>query len=78
MPNLKTTPEERAALRGMMQPGTLDHALGLAPKAALMLLDDLDTLAAEVGMLEARSRHESMLAPMRMNDLGHALAKVPR
>ena len=47
----------------------------------------LDALHAEVRALRSvaeaaraayESRHESMLAPVRMNDLGHALAKVPR
>ena len=33
---------------------------------------------AEAARAAYESRRESMLAPVRMNDLGHALAKVPR
>lgn len=48
--DLKTTKEERARLRV-----EVDH-LGLAPRAAMMLLDDLDTLEAECADLRAQTK----------------------
>ena len=77
---LKTTEEERTELRNCMQPGTLDHALGLAPKAALMLLDDIDTLLAEVERVRAGvaaiRRIEAAFAPVSMVEACRAINEI--
>ena len=66
MTHLKTTPEERARWRAAFAEGWDDEDVREAPHKLLAALDDLDTLAAEVGRLE---RGLLALTPALANEL---------